>query len=406
MRFSLLCIVAASRLFAKAPIDELRDWLAILRESRPALADTAFAREPLTKADAASASKLLWEDHTAFLRTTRAAEIVGKIIRIGDREMKFEIVAFGKREDAPAGGRSLFISMHGGGGGPAAMNDGQWENQIRLAQAYHPAEGLYVAPRAPTDTWNLWHEAHIDQMFDRLIADLVALEGVNPNRVFILGYSAGGDGVFQLAPRMADHWAAASMMAGHPNEASPLGLRNVPFAIQVGANDGAYHRNKIAAEWGAKLDALQTDDPDGYPHFTEIHASKGHWMDLEDRKAIPWMEKFTRDPLPTRVAWRQDDVLHRTFYWLAVAPEVAKVGQELIAVRSGQNITVTAHDVPKMFVRLNDAMLDLEQPVVVRVGEKEIFSGRVTRTIRLLADTLAERGDPDLMFSAEIPVSF
>ena len=38
---------------------------------------------------------------------------------------------------------------------------------------------------------------------DRLIENLVVFEGVDPNRVYLLGYSAGGDGVYQLAPRMA-----------------------------------------------------------------------------------------------------------------------------------------------------------------------------------------------------------
>ena len=41
-------------------------------------------------------------------------------------------------------------------------------------------------------------------------------EDVNPNKVYLLGYSAGGDGVYQLAPRMADRWAAAAMMADSP----------------------------------------------------------------------------------------------------------------------------------------------------------------------------------------------
>ena len=112
---------------------------------------------------------------------------------------------------APAGGRSLFLSLHGGGGAPAEVNDSQWRNQIALAQGYRPQEGLYVAPRAPTNSWKLWHEDHLDALFDRLIADLVVLENVNPNRVYVLGYSAGGDGVYQLGPRMADRWAAASM---------------------------------------------------------------------------------------------------------------------------------------------------------------------------------------------------
>jgi hypothetical protein len=39
------------------------------------------------------------------------------------------------------------------------------------------------------------------------------------------------------------------MMAGHPNNANPLGLRNLPFMIFAGGKDAAYNRNKVAAEW-------------------------------------------------------------------------------------------------------------------------------------------------------------
>jgi predicted peptidase len=91
------------------------------------------------------------------------------------------------------------------------VNDRQYENQKRL---YTLSEGIYLAPRAPTNTWNLWHEPHIDRLFTRLIEDLIVLEEVNPDRVYVLGYSAGGDGVYQIGPRMADSWAAAAMMAG------------------------------------------------------------------------------------------------------------------------------------------------------------------------------------------------
>ncbi len=397
MRLLLLSLAVPALVLAEpsAPssgkaVTDLSTWLAVDREKRPAIADAAFANIALTKPDAEQAAALLWKDHVAFLRSTRAAELEAKAIRIGDREMKFEIVPFGKKEEAPAGGRSLFISMHGGGGGPAAMNDGQWRNQIQLGKAYKPAEGLYVAPRAPTNTWNLWHEGHMDGLFDRLIEGLVAIEGVNPNRVFILGYSAGGDGVYQLAPRMADRWAAASMMAGHPNETQPQGLRNVPFAIQVGEKDGGYNRNKVAKEWGEKLDALQKEDADGYQHFTEIHAGKGHWMDLADRKAIPWMEKFTRNPLPSRVVWRQDDVTHATFYWLAMPKDSAKAGQEIKGIRTGQVIEIETKDVPAFSLRLNDAMLNLDEAVSVSANGKAAFSGKVERTIGTLARTLGE----------------
>ena len=77
------------------------------------------------------------------------------------------------------------------------------------------------------------------------------------------------------APRMADSWAAAAMMAGHPNGVSMLSLRNVPFALQVGGNDAAYNRNKVGKEYGEQLDKLQKDDPKGYEHFVKIHEGKG-----------------------------------------------------------------------------------------------------------------------------------
>lgn len=381
---------------------ELKTWLNGPRADRAALpTNTPFASVPLSKTDADAARAALWQEHVAFIKETRTAEMKAKVIELGAMKMKFEWLSF---TNLPAtNGRSLFISMHGGGGAPPAVNESQWKNQVALGRGYKPAEGIYLAPRAPTDTWNLWHQSHIDKFFDRLIENLVVLENVNPNRVYILGYSAGGDGVYQLAPRMADQLAAASMMAGHPNDASPLGLRNLPFAIQVGANDDGYKRNSVAAGWGKKLDVLHEADPAGYEHFTELHAGKGHWMDMQDRKAIPWMEKFTRVALPDKVVWHQSGTTHPRFYWLAAAEP--KRGDEITAQRTGQTVTLTSKNVHKVTVLLNDAMMNLDEPLNVRAGEEQLFSGKTPRTIGTLARTLAERGDTNLTFSAEVTVT-
>lgn len=382
----------------------LEAWLRAPRDQRAPLTNAAFATVPLSRADAARATTLLWENHAARIRAERAEEMKAGVIELDGKKMRFAMLLFGDTNQIPQGGRSLFISMHGGGGAPTAVNDSQWKNQIQLGRAYAPAEGIYLAPRAPTDAWNLWHQAHIDRFFDRLIENLIVLAQVNPNRVYILGYSAGGDGVYQLAPRMADRLAAAAMMAGHPNEASPLGLRNLPFAIQVGALDNGFKRNEVAAEWGRKLDELQKADPAGYIHFTELHAGKSHWMDLADRKAIPWMAKFTRNPLPDRIVWRQDDVTHHRFYWLALPPGTAKVGQEVYADHRGSTFTLKAVGVTNLVVRLNDKLCDLDQPVTFRTASQTLLTARVPRTIAVLARTLDERGDPASIFSGEARV--
>jgi predicted esterase len=315
-------------------------------------------------------------------------------------EMPFFYKTFGKK---PKDGWSLYISLHGGGGAPKSVNDGQWENQKKL---YSLDEGIYLAPRAPTNTWNLWHEGHIDRMFARLIEDLIVLEDVNPNKVYVLGYSAGGDGVYQLAPRMADHWAAAAMMAGHPNGVSMLSLRNVPFALQVGGNDAAYNRNKVGKEYGELLDKLQKDDPKGYEHFVKIHEGKPHWMNLEDKIALPWMAKFVRNPVPEKVVWKQTGAVHDCSYWLAVPTKDAKDDSLVIATRTGQTIDIsTAEKVSKLLIRLDDRMLDLDKPIEVKQGDKSLFKGAAPRTVATLLKTLVGRGDPGLVFDAEVEVT-
>jgi poly(3-hydroxybutyrate) depolymerase len=386
-------------------LQELNQWLAQPRAERPPLINTMFAQAPLSQADAAAVLTALWADRVAFIQTNRAPEMQAKEIDLDGLKMKFDWLSFGNTNAIPAGGRSLFISLHGGGGAPKKINDSQWINQILLGQAYCPAEGIYLAPRAPTDAWDMWHQTNVDDFIARLIEDFVVFDQVNPNRVYLLGYSAGGDGVYQLAPRMADRWAAASMMAGHPNDASPIGLRNVPFIIQVGAKDSAYHRNTVAVEWGKKLDALELADPSGYVHLAELHAGKGHWMDLEDRKAIPWMEKFMRTPLPEKIVWYQNEVTHTRSYWLARPAAEVKAGQLLVAERAGQVITLTSTNLNTVTVLLNDALLELDQPVVIRSCGQTLFSNRVTRTVARLAATLAERGDANLAFSAAVTVT-
>ncbi len=367
--------------------------------SLPGLGEKDFAKVPLTKTDAATAREAIWKAHAAAIRKEREKEIKDRLLVDGTLEMPFFYKTFGTK---PASGRSLWISMHGGGGAPKNVNDSQYENQKKL---YQVEEGIYLAPRAPTNTWNLWHEGHIDRMFGRLIEDLIVHEEVNADKVYVLGYSAGGDGVYQLAPRMADYWAGAAMMAGHPNGVSLLSLRNVPFALQVGGNDSAYNRNKVGKEYGEQLDKLQKADPKGYEHFVKIHEGKGHWMNLEDKAALPWMAKFTRNPIPEKVVWKQTGSPHDRSYWLAVPKAEAKSDSLVIANRDGQTIHITtAEKVGKLLIRLDDRMMDLDKPVKVTHMGKELYSGTPTRTVGTTIQTLVGRGDPKLVFDAEIVV--
>jgi poly(3-hydroxybutyrate) depolymerase len=393
---------------SRSALEQLQTWLAMEAATRPELDAQPFAQVPLTKADAGTAKLLLVADYSAQLKKTRAGEMgatesQSKTIVAGGVSMKYYRAERGKKPDS---GWNLFISMHGGGNTDAATNDSQWDNQLALVDGYNPKDAIWVAPRAPSDEWNMWFRDEIDALFERLIQNFVAFEGVDPNHVYLNGYSAGGDGAYQMGPRMADAWAGVGMSAGHPNDASPLSLRNTAFAIHVGGDDTAYDRDKKAAEWGMQLDQLAASDPGGYVHQWQVHAGKPHWMDLEDAVSIPFLQANARNPNPSKVVWRQQAKLRTRFYWLAVDKADVAAGSELTASYAGQKLSIdAAKGVKKLKLLLSDAMLDQDQPVSVSASGKELFAGTVPRTVAVLYATLVDRGDPSLMFAGEVQVA-
>lgn len=382
----------------------LEQWLAKPVSAREPLESQEFAKESLSKTEAEKFTTLLFQDKQQQLIADFKQQWDSREIQHEGLKMPFYYQKFG---EAPADGRSLFISMHGGGNTRPEANDQQFDNQKHLYdQTMGGLEGIYLAPRAPTNTWNLWHESHIDDFFTLLIQLAVALEDVNPNKVYLLGYSAGGDGVFQLAPRMADRWAAAAMMAGHPNETSPLGLKNTPFALHMGALDAAYDRNSKAQEWKSLLDSLEANAPGSYIHQVVLHEGMGHWMKLQDAVALPWMANYTRNPIPENIVWKQDDRHHRYFYWLGVPEDLIETGGEIRVEYHPQRneVNILSNYSNRLELFLNDKMLDLDAPITIKYQGKTLAEKRVKRSLLPIHQSLSYRGDPHLAFSSKLTV--
>lgn len=332
------------------------------------------------------------------VRTGYESSWQGKRLETGGRTMPFDYIKYGPK---PAGGYSLYISLHGGGSTPSEVNDQQWRNQIRL---YRPEGAIYLAPRAPYDDWDMWFKPGLDDFYRQLIRMAVAFEDVNPDKVYLIGYSAGGDGVWRMAPRMADAWAAASMMAGHPGDVSLLNLRNLPFMNWCGELDGAYDRNLRNRERGQELDSLQRADPEGYVHQTHIVAGKGHWMDRADTAAVSWLQQFERTPYPRKIVWRQEEVVSPHFYWLSAPADELEKGKTVRLERTGNEVNITQCDYSSLTLFFSDEMVNLDKPVIVKSGGKELFRGKLKRTKRNLQRTLNERGDCRYMFPASVRV--
>ena len=172
----------------------------------------------------------------------------------------------------------LYITLHGGGATTSASNDEQWRQMFDYYKN-SVKNGIYIACRGITDTWDLHFQDNSYRLYDRLIQNMIYTNNVDPNRVFLLGFSAGGDGVYQILPRMADRFAAGNMSSGHPNGISLLNLFNCPFSIQVGIRD-YYSRSAMRSVRGAEFAKTLNDYNDiygfGYEHRVLVHVPYGH----------------------------------------------------------------------------------------------------------------------------------
>ena len=273
-----------------------------------------------------------------------------------------------------------------------------WLDSLRTATAEVLRDSII---RQNGDSMKLWWTVYgekpadgpIDSMYRVLIRTMIAHYDVNPDKVYLLGYSAGGDGVWRMAPRMADHWAAASMMAGHPGDVKQENLLNTPYMIWCGAKDTAYDRNRLNKERGLVMDSLQNAHPDGYIHETHILEGKGHWMDREDAAALPWMAQYKRQTWPKHIIWQQEAVFRPTFYWLEAPREELSRGKRVDVTVKGNTINISRMDYSSLTLYLSNELLDISKPVIVKLRGKKVFKGRIKPSAEVYRNSLYLRED-------------
>ncbi len=376
---------------------------------------------------------LVWESYKEAERKDpeRVAEITQKAITYGEATMHFDLKIVGK---AGPEGYPLIIALHGGGGGEKEVNDQQWDH-MKIYYLDSVTNGLYVATRGVRDTWNTHFHPESYPLYERLIDDLSIYYGIDTNRVYLVGYSAGGDGVYQITPRLADRFAAANMSAGHPNGVNLTNLYNVPFQIQCGQNDSAYDRNKMDAYYCEVLDKLHEQYNGGYIHNVNIHLLREHGIIDNDPQmseqgvmanpvqwyygempvptsvnsnSIYFVEQFKRNPVPERVVWdlsmRAEEVSTESFYWLRASTDITSGVIVANYDKSTNTVTIEQNTVEgEIKIMLNDEMVDLFKPVKVVVDGKTT-EYNVTPTLEYIRKTVEERCDPNMIFAAEITI--
>jgi predicted esterase len=354
------------------------------------------------RTDEATVRRLAWEAYRqAPIHAELQADYQSNRVRFDKHVSPYTVKDVGTR---PTNGWALVIAMHGGGGAPKALNDSQWRH-MQIYYKDHPEAGgyRYLALRAPNDTWNGFYDVYVYPLIANLIRQFVVLGDVDPDKVFIMGYSHGGYGAYAIGPKMPDRFAAihASAAAATDGETTPKTLRTTPFTVMVGEQDTAFGRYDRNRKFAAAVEALRGDRKDIYPVTVQIVPNNGH-TGLPDRDKIKDLYPAVRNPVPREITWLQTDKVVRDLFWLH-CPAPAKK-QEINAECRDNTITVTTTtNVPAATVLLDGRLVDFRRPVRLTWNGKT-STHTLQPDLRTLCETLRDRGDAQLAFTVRLPL--
>ena len=166
--------------------------------------------------------------------------------------MPFVIKTKGEK---PAGGWPAYINIHG---------SGPIDREYEIHQKRHRFfSGKLVVPRSPHKetkapgegkTVGIWRHALIPAI-EQLAADLVMFEEVDPDRIYLMGFSEGGYFSYRAIPSMCDRLAGAAPSAGGgiKDPGWVDNLVTVPFYAQSGEFDNAFKRAENFREMAGQL---------------------------------------------------------------------------------------------------------------------------------------------------------
>ncbi len=314
----------------------------------------------------------------------------------------------------PAKPTPLWIYLHGSNGPQGTEPWSSWASSKGM---------ICVAPTSPNKSY--WHPVdgatdpldYEESFFFAFMDSWRAKFNVDPDRIYLSGFSAGGFGSWWFSLRYPEYWAAVMPMAGGPpanwGERGPYEQPGkLGYWIWHGDEDKdvPVDLDRKGVEWLKKL---------GTPVWYQEYKGGDHntWFGKDkaaiEKVVLEVVEKERRIVWPTRVVWCWDALWYKTFpktaplkggWWL----EFGECGERarIEAEYAGGNIyKVTTKDVKDFTIRVTPDMVDLSKPVVIQANGAEVFSGLVEIDFDLLLKRQEKWADPKRLLTGEVHVA-
>ena len=209
------------------------------------------------------------------------------------------------KADATAGRRSVLVVLHGGGGSAAfASRVYGWRELSRetgCLLVFPEAEcgdpdrpaGVRENPRVWNDggTRSAVYKRNVDDIgyLARVLDAVRDQYPVDPQRIFVTGFSSGGSMSFRVGVELSDQVAAVAPVAGHLCLRDPQPARPLSLFYLIGLDDplNPFHGGQALSPWGVLRD--RPPIMDSIHTWIDLVGASREPLTLRDSDGVRWL---------------------------------------------------------------------------------------------------------------------
>jgi len=249
----------------------------------------------------------------------------------------------------------LLVVLHGLGDGPIVVPS--IDSMVQIG---------------PFGRGDMWYHGIGEQDIFECIELVRRIFNINPDRVYLAGFSMGGAGAFDLGLKYPDTWAACVPVCGSMGNLDLVANgRNLPFWINTGSEDRVVPAkySKRAYEKAIEL---------GFKHwkYTE-YKGMGHSFWVDWGQIEKWLLSQKKNNSPSTVSFTSEKCAKA--YWSEITEkynckQLARIDVET----ASQTIKIKISNIADYTLYLKDAPISLTKEITIIENSKEIFKGHIS----------------------------
>jgi len=194
---------------------------------------------------------------------------------------------------------------------------------------------------------------------------------VDPDRVYLAGFSMGGAGTFNLGLKHPDMWAACVPVCGMGNPELVSNGRNLAFWINTGSEDEVVpaRYSKRAYDKAVEL---------GFKNwkYTE-YEGMGHSFWVDWGAIEKWLLTHKKNSSPSAISFTSEK--SERAYWAQIVEKyncsrAARIDVEI----SSRTVDVKISNIADYTLYLKDAPVNLSEELTIIENGKKVFQGQLT----------------------------